>query len=126
MKKFGRFFCTVICLSFFISCQDNKKTTSYNDPVFSEPPVAELTQKIESNPDDAELYFKRGMLLRRFDKDSLALNELNKAVSLDSGRAEYFSAIGDLMFEHKDLNGSVKWIKKALELNQEDVTAHLK
>lgn len=97
-----------------------------NDPVFATPAVAALTKDIENNPKDASLYFKRGILLDQMEKDSLALDDYKKAVSLDSGKAEYYSAIGDLLFEHKDLDGSVKWLEKALQLNPKDIRAHLK
>src|SRR5690606_19393220 len=49
-----------------------------------------------------------------------------QAASLDSTKAEYFSAVGDLMFEHKDISGSLPWIEKAVSLNPKDPQARLK
>ncbi|HPI54212.1 MAG TPA: tetratricopeptide repeat protein [Chitinophagaceae bacterium] len=34
--------------------------------------------------------------------------------------------MGDLLFDHKDVSGSLGWIQKAIQLNPNDETAHLK
>lgn len=105
----------------------NDKTPEQNNPLFeSEPALKQLTTEIHKHPEDASLYFERGSFLDRMQEDSLALIDYKKAISLDSSKAEYFSAIGDMLFEHKDLEGSVQWIEKALQLNPKDKKSHLK
>jgi tetratricopeptide (TPR) repeat protein len=114
-------------LLFSFSCKsDKKKPTIPDAPAFRDPAVKAISLKIADNPTDARLYYNRGVLLHRMQEDSLALNDFEKAVNLDSSRAEYFSAVGDLMFEHKDVEASVPWIQKAVELNPNDPTARLK
>lgn len=112
----------------FFSCKQNSR--SAKEPVtgiFAENAALKTaTEKINNKPEDARLYYERGMLLHSLKEDSLALNDFKNAVRLDSNKAEYFSAIGDLLFEHKDLSGSVVWIRKALELNPSDPKARLK
>ena len=73
-----------------------------------------LDDAIQQKPQDATLYFKRGKIRSTMKQDSLALVDFQKAVQLDSTKAEYFSAIGDILFEHKDISGSVAWIQKAV------------
>ncbi len=90
------------------------------------PETAAINEKIAKNPKEASLYFKRGLILHDLKKDSLALSDFQTAVNLDSTKAEYFSAVGDLLFEHKDVTGSIPWIQKAIFLNPDDPTAHLK
>jgi tetratricopeptide (TPR) repeat protein len=85
-----------------------------------------LDDAIQQKPQDASLYFKRGKIRSTMKQDSLALVDFQKAVQLDSTKAEYFSAIGDILFEHKDISGSVAWIQKAVTLNPDDEVAHLK
>lgn len=97
-----------------------------DNPVFREPALKKLTEAISKNPDNATLYFERATMLDGMEEDSLALNDYKKAISLDSTKAEYYSAIGDMLFEHKDLEGSVPWIEKAMQLNPTDKKAHLK
>ncbi|MBP6623626.1 MAG: tetratricopeptide repeat protein [Chitinophagaceae bacterium] len=110
------------------SCQffssTSKKTSQEGTIVF--PETSKISTLIEDNPKDASLYFKRGLILREIEKDSLAMLDFQKAISLDSTKAPFYSALGDLLFDHKDITGSLGWIKKAIELDPEDKVAHLK
>lgn len=108
------------------ACGNETENVSNENPVFREPALVKLTDAIKKNPDNAQLYFERALMLDGLQEDSLALNDYKKAISLDSTRAEYYSAIGDMLFEHKDIEGSAKWIEKALQLNPKDKKAHLK
>lgn len=96
-----------------------------NHPAFKDPAVLEISEKLQDKP-DARLYYQRGLLLHRMGEDTLALNDFKKAAKMDSTRGEYFSAVGDLMFEHKDINGSLPYLQRAVTLNPTDPTAHLK
>lgn len=106
------------------SCGSNGPVDS--NPVFREPALKKVTEAINKDARNADLYFERGMLLDGMEQDSLALIDYKKAISLDSNRAEYYSAIGDMLFEHKDLEGSVTWLEKAMKINPNDRKAHLK
>lgn len=88
--------------------------------------IAELTSLIGQHPKDADLYYKRGMYYHQSKQDSLALADLYNAIKIDSSKSYYFSSIADILFEHKDINGSVQWIQKAIKLNPDDAKAHLK
>jgi len=103
--------------------QGNKNGTHQAHSI---PEVAEISAQIEKNPKNAELYFRRGLIYHKLELDSLALTDFQSAVDRDSTQAKYFSAIGDLLFEHKDISGSIKWIQKAIYLNPDDEVAHLK
>jgi len=124
MKSFWIKLLPLLMIVYFTACKDN--TSKSTDGVFQHPALKELTEKISKNPDDATLYYKRGRTLHSLELDSLALNDYKKAVSLDSSKAQYFSAIGDLLFEHKDIAGSLPWIEHAIRLNPKDASAHLK
>lgn len=111
----------------FCSCgQKNTANTNPGAPVFKDSAVQVLSRKIADDPKNARLYYDRGMLLHRLEADTFALEDFRKAATLDSTKAEYFSAVGDLMFEHKDVSGSVPWIQKAVSLNPKDPQAHMK
>lgn len=109
------------------ACSDSPVAQQEEIPaIFQLPELKTITDKIQKNPDKASLYFERGVKLARLHQDTLALQDLKKAVSLDSTRAEYYSAIGDLLFETKNITESVQWLEKAIRLNPSDPTAHLK
>lgn len=117
----------LLCGCILFSCKEKAPTgTASGNPFFATPALKDISGKIENNPGDASLYFKRGILLHKMSRDTLALDDFKRAAELDSSKAEYMSAIGDLMFEHKDLENAVTWLQKALKLNPEDPKAHMK
>ncbi|MCB0698694.1 MAG: tetratricopeptide repeat protein [Chitinophagales bacterium] len=110
----------------FAACDENN-TTGEENPLFkTEPALQGVTAEIKKHPEQANLYFERASILDRLEMDTLALKDYKKAISLDSTKAEYYSAIGDMLFEHKDVEASVGWLEKALELNPDDKRAHMK
>lgn len=114
----------VVCLLFAACENDTKK--SAKDATYDEPALQKISEEIKDDPDNADLYFQRAVILDHLERDSLALIDYTTAISLDSTQAGYYSAVGDMLFENKDINGSLKWIEKALALNPEDRRAHLK
>lgn len=114
----------------FYACKtgDKSKSPSGNEgnTILTQPPVDKYTAAIEAAPKNAENYFKRGNVLHKMAQDSLALMDYKKAVSIDSSKAEYLSAIGALLFDHKDISGSVSWLQRALQRDPSDVKSHLK
>lgn len=121
----SRFFTLLLSAVLLYSCNNGEQKTG-EFPIKDNPFINEVNAKIAENPNNADLYFERGMLLQRIEEDSLALNDYKKAVSLDTTKAQYYSAIGDLLFEHKDISGSVTWLQKAIKLNPNDPKAQLK
>ena len=104
----------------------DKKQVVDNNPLFQDPKLKDISDKIAQDPENAALYFERGNKLHKLEEDSLAIVDFKKAISLDSTKATYYSAIGEVLFEHKDISGSVTYIEKALKLNPEDKVAQLK
>ncbi len=114
-------------LTLCASCQWNDKpkvTADEANP--DEQAIHNFTEAIKKEPGKALLYYKRGLAYRVAKQDSLALLDFKKASVLDSTEAKYFSAAGDLLFDHKDISASVPWFQKALALNPDDEKAHLK
>jgi tetratricopeptide (TPR) repeat protein len=97
-----------------------------NNEVFKRPDFIGVTKRIKDDPKNDRLYFERANLLHHFQFDSLAINDYKTAIHIDSTHAEYYSSIGDILFEHKDISSSVSWIQKAIKINPQDPKAHLK
>ncbi len=107
--------------------ENNSNIPADNDPIFQQDPqLKSATEEIKKSPKDANVYAERARLLRRMRQDSLAVRDYKSAIMLDSSKAEYYSAIGDILFEAKDLTGSIDWIQKAIKKNPNDRSAHLK
>lgn len=125
-----RHFPLIIGIALLAACNDGKHdkdaATTESPLLTSSPVLSGITDEINKSPKDAALYFERGRQLQKLRYDSLALKDYKKAVSLDSSKGEYYSAIGDLLFENKDITGALEWIQLAIKKNPEDRKAHLK
>lgn len=130
MKRAWIKYLPLLCWIVFITgCKNNtaKQDTGSTDPILqSDPKLKKITEKINNAPNDAALYFLRGTLLHKMQLDSLAVKDYKRAAALDTGRAEYYSAVGNLLFENKDIAGSVEWLQKAIAIDPADKKAHLK
>ncbi len=116
-------FCFILL---FISCKHNAPTTDDNAAYNSDPRLKDITGKIKNDPKNASLYFTRGKMLHKINMDTLAIKDFKMACTLDTANAGYFSAVGDLLFENKDIAGSVEWLQKAITINPTEPRAHLK
>lgn len=126
--NYGYYVLWLTGLMFLFSCTQSGEQAGTADvpEIFLRPGLKELTGQIQKSPQNAALYYRRGNALHRLREDSLALDDFKMAVSLDSSKAAYYSAIGDLLFEHKDISGSIPWFQKAIAINPDDPQAHLK
>lgn len=104
----------------------NRQSHSETNPVLLQANIKPLTEAIAKDTSKPENWFRRGLALHKLKEDSLALEDFYKAAALDTNEAKYASAIGDLLFEHKDVNGSLKWLQRALRHDSGDPKAHLK
>lgn len=121
----------LIAVILFIGCGSNEKNAgadaANSNPLFqSDPALKGITDEIIKAPGEAGLYFERGKILQKMRLDTLALKDYKKASSLDTTKAAYYSAVGNLLFENKDITGSIEWIQKAIDKNPSDRKAHLK
>jgi tetratricopeptide (TPR) repeat protein len=116
-------FCIITC---FISCNLFTSKKKNAEEIAPNQVESDLTKLVNDNPKDAKVYEKRARYYHASKKDSLAINDYTKAIGLDSNNASYYSAIGDILFEHKDITGSKPFIQKAITLNPKDEKANLK
>ena len=128
-NKTGKCVILFACILFFAFCKNPAKNNGAenSNPIFkSQPALQKITEQIIKSPADAELYYRRGEILQGMQLDSLAVKDYIKASDLDTNKAMYYSAVGNLLFENKDITGSLKWIQKAIAKNPEDPKARLK
>ncbi len=119
-----RFITCLLLACLLAACKHHPAPVS--NPILASPLIAPLTNAIAADTTKADAWYKRGLALHRMGQDSLALDDWYVATRLDSNKAEYASAIGDLLFEHKDVATATKWLTRALRHNPNDPRAHLK
>lgn len=104
---------------FFAACKDPKKSTSENN-------VAKLSEQIKKEPKNAELYFKRGLAYVKAKNDTAAIEDLAKAISIDSTKADYYKTAGDILYRNKSYAASLGFFQRAAGLDPADNANQLK
>src|SRR5688572_26162372 len=95
-------------LIILVSCNDEPST----DPL-DQPPYDKITDSIRRQPDNAELYYRRGSMLYANDQAQFAAKDIRKAWSL-SPKEEY--ALGLVtIYRQKDADTAIAFIQEALQ-----------
>lgn len=120
-----RILIVLVLAASFYSCKQ-KPAPPQHDSVYYSSKIRPFTEAIAKDTTKSDAWYNRGIMLHKMEMDSLALLDLYRAAKMDTNKAIYASTIGDLLFEHKDVDGSVQWLLRALRHDPEDVKAHLK
>lgn len=94
------------CLAFsfiFSACGDQPKqpeTPAATGPAAGTPEIQQLTRKMEETPNNAGLYATRGVLWYDNQNYDEGIADLEKAIQLDSTRAEYFHELADMYMDY--------------------------
>jgi tetratricopeptide (TPR) repeat protein len=107
-KRFLIFFMIAISL---LACNDHEDTTPY-DELLTRPPYASLTDSIQHDSKNAQLYYNRGLLLSRNNISSAALADFKKAWNLDK-KEEYAVAASSVLLSNPD--SAISFIHTALK-----------
>ncbi|MEO6833322.1 MAG: tetratricopeptide repeat protein [Chitinophagaceae bacterium] len=107
------------------SCKQKPPPPQQESIYFSQK-IKPFTDAITKDSTKGDAWYNRGIMLHRLKMDSLALIDFYRAAAIDTNKAVYASTIGDLLFEHKDVDASIQWLMKALRHDPDDVKAHLK
>jgi tetratricopeptide (TPR) repeat protein len=64
------------------------------------PEILQLNGKIRENPKDASLYAARGVLWYDYHNFDQGISDMEKAISMDSSKAEYFHTLADMYLDY--------------------------
>jgi tetratricopeptide (TPR) repeat protein len=89
----------------FFSCNDNRESQGETAPEVTAtasgvPAIEDLSRRIEATPGNAQLYAARGYLWYENENYDEGIADLEKAIELDSTRAEYFHALADMYLDY--------------------------
>jgi len=121
------FFLIIILLQF--SCQEKPaEATQATSPTAHTAlgNVPEWTAKIAAAPNKAELYAGRAGAYLELDGYDEAINDLNKAISIDSTNAEYRHQLADVYLDYFKSNRALKTMEYAATLFPERIPTLLK
>lgn len=97
----------------FVGCNNNDEESSPYDNVLVQPPYSTLTDSIKDNRKNADLYYRRALLLKKNNLPEPALADFQKAWSLKDNE-EYAANISALLVENKP-DSAIAFITGALK-----------
>jgi len=96
----------------FLRCSPAEKESA----VLNQPPFAPLTDSIKSAPNNAELYYKRGVLLYSEKEPNLARADIEKAWNLHP--AEEYALSLYRLYKEKSIDSALVFLEKTLAKNE--------
>lgn len=84
----------------------------------------EMEAALKSGEDIAELHFINARLLSEGQNLDIALNEVDRAISLDKGRSAFYSLKGEILLKKGDMAGTDRMLQTALGINDKDCYAY--
>ncbi|AOS84420.1 hypothetical protein BIU88_09935 [Chlorobaculum limnaeum] len=101
-------FLILLCLAGLSACQ-NKEAR-----------INELQQEVWKNPENARGYLNLGKEYARQQRYDDAIQAYRRAIGLEPGLDEAYSALGAAWFDKKDFNAALPWMQKRVEIAPDD------
>lgn len=101
--------------------QQQAKTPTYKDPA-----IDAVSQQIAQSPQEADLYFSRAELFYINEGYDEAIQDLNKALSLDSTNVNYLHLLADVYLDYFQSRQALQTMKKAAALHPQNLQTQLK
>ena len=124
MKKHWPFFVIVFFLLLHACSPDEAQPTRASAP--TDPGLAQLTQAIEADPDDPDLYFARAQVLYEQEGYDEAIGDLQKALSYDSTNVAYLHALADTYLDYYQSKKALETMELAAEYHPKRIPTLLK
>jgi tetratricopeptide (TPR) repeat protein len=115
----------LVSTTILISSCKQKSEEQVNTAETKKDELTLLNQKIAANP-TAELYFNRAQIFASRNVLTQALEDMDRAISLDSSRTDFFMFQADLSFRTLQIQNSVRQFEKVLKLDPLNIEANLK
>lgn len=117
-----------IFLSFLCSCSEksetavdwiNKADTLWHGGKYTEPQKAieYLSKAIELQPDNSDIYNRRGSIYLTIGQNQLAINDFDKAIRLNPANAEYYNNRGSIYEKTGRYQQAIKDFDEAIHLD---------
>lgn len=95
------------------------------DSLYHSEKLVHITDSIRLYPDSSRFYFERAGLLYVMKKYDLAKKDLQKALTIDPGKALYYQAMGELHLSINQPDSAILDYRKAIQLNPDGQQSRL-
>lgn len=121
MNKFLQSSFYIFAALWLSSCNNAEEKKQQEEAIYYSNAITPYTEAIINDSTDASLYYKRSLALSQIRKDSLAIKDIKKAISLDPLNAAYHSFEGELYNYIDDYDKALKAYNKAAEIDPKDL-----
>lgn len=115
--------CIYFMISIFLLSCGSKKENNYASLPKE---LAELSQKIDKSPKNAELYYLRAQYLYEHKEIDKAQADILKSIALAPNVAKYYIALSDIYFAQRKTDDTEEMLQKAIRIEPENNEARLK
>lgn len=98
--------------SFFIACKNDSAKNNRPPDAPQDPELVALDEQLAKDPKNDSLLYRRAMVYYRLEGYDEALNDIEKAMAIDSGHVAYYHLMADVMLDYSRPNDS----KRAIEV----------
>lgn len=128
MYKYQSLFLLILIAwgSLLSSCQNNEEPQQPGPNTFKDPAIAKISDQIAQNPDEADLYYSRAELFYADEGYDEAIQDLTKALSIDSSNTAYLHLLADVYLDYFQSRRALQTMKKAAELHPGNIPTLLK
>jgi tetratricopeptide (TPR) repeat protein len=123
-KIAGRIFLFLLFSFSLFSCSEKK--SEQQEAKKEVDSFAKLNNDIKENPGRADLYFERAKVFAGRNVLQQAFEDAQKAISLDSTKAEYYFLLADISFKGLQITKAVGAFEKVIALEPRNTDAMLK
>jgi tetratricopeptide (TPR) repeat protein len=118
----------LLFLSLFFACGGDNSTASQQEGLGAtgDPSIDGLTAKISETPNNAALYAQRAELFYEKNGFDEAINDLQKAITLDSLNADYYHLLGDVYLDYFNSRMALRTMERAATLFPDRIPTLLK
>ncbi len=118
MKKNYFILALSICIFFVFSCSSNNSPSEPSPETADSlstghPTIDKLTRQIAETPNSASLYAARAGVLYENENFDEGIADLEKAISLDSTKAEYYHVLADMYMDYYKSRMALKTMERA-------------
>jgi len=118
----------ILAFAGFVACKhEPKPTQTTNTPAQTgNTTIDNITQKINSNPNDVSLYVSRAQAYRRVGGYDEAIQDINHAIKMDSTQYEYYLFLGDVLLDYNRSKDAIRVINSAVYRFPDNIKCLLK
>lgn len=123
---YKQFFIVLVLIGLLWNCGEKQSTSETSFEATGNPAIDNVSAAIQINPNDPTLFAARAALLYENESYDNAINDLNKALSLDSTNVDYLHLLADIYLDYFKSRLALETLEKAAKFHPSDKNTLLK